>query len=152
MLARGLTQSYSTYACALAEAVAEQGRDEEAEEIARAGEAANAVGVADLATFCLGRRVRALVLARRGELVEAEALAREALTHGRKGADGSPLSEGEHRFTLGRVLALAGKDADARAELDQAIRLFERKGATAWVNRTRSLLATLTTPSATLSP
>ena len=77
------------------------------------------------------------VLARRGELGEGERLAREAVA---LGAETDMLNaHGDALLDLAEVLALAGQDA--RAELDQALALYERKGNLVMAERTRSRLA-----------
>ena len=67
----------STTAAFLARAVLEQGRDEEAEELAKLSAQLAAKG--DLLSQILWRGVRARVLARRAQFEEAEVLAREAV-------------------------------------------------------------------------
>ena len=67
----------STTAAFLARAVLEQGRDEEAEDLAKVSAQLAAKG--DLLSQILWRGVRARVLARRAQFEEAESLAREAV-------------------------------------------------------------------------
>ena len=73
----GETGILSTLAALLAEAVLAQGRDAEAEELTRTSEAA--ATEEDAASQIAWRTVRAVALARRNDVVEAERLAREAV-------------------------------------------------------------------------
>ena len=80
----------------------------------------------DLATQALWRQVEAKLLARRGHAEEAERLIREAV------AITDPTQNLELRANslvgLGTVLELIGKPEDARAALERALDLYERKG------------------------
>lgn len=83
------------------------------------------------------RRLKATLLARRGEFAEAERIGREAVelagrgdyidTHGRTLAD------------LGGVLLRAGRPEEASVALADAVRLFEQKGDVVWAARARAL-------------
>jgi predicted ATPase/class 3 adenylate cyclase len=113
----------STTAAFLARAVLEQGRDDEAEELTQLSARLTAKG--DLLSEVLWRGVRARVLARRAQLEEAEALAREAVA----------LAEAtdfiNHRadalLDLSQVLELSGS-GEAVAVTLEALRLYELKG------------------------
>jgi tetratricopeptide (TPR) repeat protein len=72
------------------------------------------------------RTARAKILARRGELEAAEALAREAVRIG----EPSDLigTRAEALCDLAEVLALEGRREDALAALDEGSQLYERKG------------------------
>jgi class 3 adenylate cyclase/tetratricopeptide (TPR) repeat protein len=72
------------------------------------------------------RRVRAKALARRGEVEEAERLARDAVA-AVSGTDCLPL-HASALADLGEVLGLAGKPAEATAAREEAVRLYRRKG------------------------
>jgi class 3 adenylate cyclase/tetratricopeptide (TPR) repeat protein len=72
------------------------------------------------------RAVRALVLARRGEFAEAEALAREALAIAEQ--TDWHLQHGGAAAALAEVLELAGRDEEARTYYERARASFERKG------------------------
>ena len=72
------------------------------------------------------RSVRAKLLARRGSLAEAEALAREATTEATRTED---IELQARAFTdLAEVLRLAGRPQESMAALDSALRLHEQKG------------------------
>jgi hypothetical protein len=72
------------------------------------------------------RQVRAKLLARSGDDLEAERLGREAVSLAREtdmlNWHGNALAD------LADVLAFAGRSADAAAELDRAISLYRLKG------------------------
>jgi predicted ATPase/class 3 adenylate cyclase len=133
----GDEQSSPEIMCEIAEALSEQGRYAEAEALAISGE--NAAVGDDWSTRTLSRRVRAAVLAERGELKEAEALARQALTLGEQSDE--PVWLGKLHLRLAEVLRRAGKDDDAAGEARTAVELFERKGAVVLAERARSLPA-----------
>jgi tetratricopeptide (TPR) repeat protein len=114
----------SSIAPRLADALYVQGRDEEAFRYAEVGERASAPEDADAQVGW--RRVQAKLLARRGDVLAAERLAREATglaartdyldLHARALAD------------LAEVLRLAGRKEESAVALKEAIRLHERKG------------------------
>jgi tetratricopeptide (TPR) repeat protein len=87
------------------------------------------------------RSERARALARRGELHEAERLAREAV------ALSEPTDsldfEGEAAFALAEVLRFAGRIDEAAEAAGQALAAWERKGIVGYVERARALLAEL---------
>jgi class 3 adenylate cyclase len=85
--------------------------------------------------------LRAL-LARRGEFHEGERLAREAVAL----AEETDMlnAHADALIDLAEVLTLA--DQDGRAELEQALALYERKGNLVMAERARSRLAELTAP------
>ncbi len=123
----------SSVAALLAHALSARGELDEAERFSRASE--DAAAAEDAFSHVLWRSARAKIRARRGELVEAEALAREAVaiaehtdflnTHGDTLAD------------LGEIVALAGRPAEAAAVLEQAAEILERKGNLASLERVR---------------
>ena len=94
------------------------GELEEADCLALEGEELG--GPDDLINFAFGRRIRALAALRRGELAEAEALARSAVDYGYR-AD-FPRHRGEAHDALGTVLRAAGRPAEARTEYERASR------------------------------
>ena len=83
------------------------------------------------------RRVQAKVLAQRGDFENAERLAREAI----EAAGRSDYLDLHARAIedLVEVLRLAGRSAEALAELEHATRLHEQKGNLVSVARTRAL-------------
>jgi class 3 adenylate cyclase len=100
----------------------------------------------DAATQMLWRQVKAKVLARRGERVAAEQLAHEAA------AIADETDKLDWRATahadLAEVLELTGEHAQAAAELERALALYERKGNLVLAARTRSQLTGLAPPRA----
>jgi tetratricopeptide (TPR) repeat protein len=95
----------------------------------------------DAVTQMLWRQVIAKVRARRGELVEAERLAREAIEIGTR----TELLNGQAWafFDLAEVLALGGRREDAAEALEQALDLYERKENLVMAERTRTRLSEL---------
>src|SRR5207245_9376941 len=89
----------------------------------------------------LWRQAKAGVLARRGELQAAEALAREAVEH----AEQTDMlnNQAGARLSLAAVLELAQRHDDAFAAVEEALALYERKGNVAMVERARARLAEL---------
>jgi tetratricopeptide (TPR) repeat protein len=105
-------------------AVLAQGRADEADRIAR--RCARLATEDDLSPQSLWRRTRALVLAERGRLGEAERLAGEAVA---LTATTDYLNEHAAALEdLGRVQALAGRQRDARRAGESALALYRRKG------------------------
>jgi hypothetical protein len=127
----------STMACHMGEAAYRQGRSEEA---ARYAEIAESLGASDDAVTQMGwRQLRAKLLADRGDHDLAERLAREAVA---VGAETDALTwHGDALVDLAYVLRTGGRENDADAALEDAIALYERKGATALVERARRLAA-----------
>jgi class 3 adenylate cyclase/tetratricopeptide (TPR) repeat protein len=97
----------------------------------------------DAYTQILSRGVMAKVLARRGSLEEAERLASEA----REVADTVDMSvaKGGAYEDLGVVLYLAGKPAESERAIEQAVAIYDAKGAVALSERARRLAAELQT-------
>ncbi len=128
----------------LAEAVHAQGRHDEAHELTAAIE--GSAGSEDVYSQVLWRGVRAKVLARRGNLADAEGLARESVglvestdfLHGRWYA----------LMTLAEVLQLAGRTEDAQPVVADAIRVAEEKGHVVRAKLARDLVARLEVPAA----
>ena len=129
----------STLAAILAEAVYGQGRDDEAEQLARASE--ESAGAEDAYSHALLRSVRAKILARRGDADASERLARESVALA--DATDFPHLRWHTRMSHGEVLGLAGLAQDARPILNEAIRIAEQKGSTVQAQRARDLLAHL---------
>jgi class 3 adenylate cyclase/tetratricopeptide (TPR) repeat protein len=123
----------------LADALYELGRLDEAD--AWAGRAAE-LGASDNAgKEMLWRRVKAKVLARRGQYAEAERLAGEAVAI----CDETEIldEQGNVYADLGEVLILAGKRDDAATALEQARERYERKGNVVSAQRVQARLAEL---------
>ncbi len=127
----------STAAVMLARALVEQGRLDEAERFSRIGEETAAVD--DVVTQVEWRYVRSKVFARQGDLAGGEALAREAVVLAER-TDFLEL-HADALLGLAEVLALAGRADEGRPAIEQAIRLFERKGSVLGVERARALLS-----------
>ena len=118
----------------LAQALLALGRDDEADEWLQHGQTEPSE---ERFAQMVWRQAGGKLLARRGEHEEAERLAREAVA---LGADTDMLNaHGDALLDLAEVLALAGRDA--RAELEEALALYERKGNLVMAERTRSRLA-----------
>ena len=123
----------------LAQAQYQSGQfDAAANSAARAAE----LGASDDAiTQMLWRQVRAKVLARRDEPVEAERLAREAIAIAAETDTISFLAD--THSDLAEVLTLGGRTTEARAPLEQALTHYERKGSLVMAERTRTRLREL---------
>ena len=123
----------------LAEVRLSQGEDGEAE--ALTAEIENVAGTEDVYSQVLWRGVRAKVLARRGQLDEAETLAREAV-------DLVGPTDFLHlhwlaRMSLAEVLALAGRAREAQPVAAEALRLAEDKQHLVRAQRARELIEQL---------
>jgi class 3 adenylate cyclase/tetratricopeptide (TPR) repeat protein len=126
-----------TTAPLLANALLEQGRDDEALRLTEVGERGSVPG--DVDAEIGWRRARAKLLARRGDLEEAERLAHEAKARAAR-TDYLDL----HAWVsadLGEVLRLAGRPEESAAALEEALRLYEQKGNVVAATRVRALLA-----------
>jgi class 3 adenylate cyclase/tetratricopeptide (TPR) repeat protein len=129
----------STVAGHAAEALYRLGQDDEAWRLTET--AAEATSDDDVISQMLIRQVRAKILARRGELDDAERRAREALTLGEP-TDSLEVKANSY-CDLATVLAVAGKSDAALDALARARALFEEKGHTAGVARVEELRAEL---------
>jgi Flp pilus assembly protein TadD len=134
-----------TTAAFLAEALYEQNRFDEAEELTRTVQRESAED--DLTHQVLWRSVRGKVLARRGESDGAESLAREAVALVLDGDE--PDAQANALMDLAEVLTLAGKTSEAEPVLADAVRRFEEKGNIVSAGRARDIIATLATGTAT---
>jgi tetratricopeptide (TPR) repeat protein len=123
--ARGV---HTTLGAVLADILSELGRDDEAEELAR--EVAGAVAQDDLAPQVLWRVALARVHAHRGEVVEAETLAGEAL---------DLTATVDFPDLRARALTAAAEVTGDSQLLDQACDVYEAKGNTAAAARVRTL-------------
>ena len=137
MSASGDTAFSSTAAGYVAAAYAELEQWEEAERYARI--AMDTAAESDVESQALGRRVLAIVLANRGDLVEAERLARESVAI--RDAGEYLDAAGQSYFALGEVLRMAGRQDEAADAFRGALDRFERKGNVVMVERVRRILA-----------
>ena len=126
----------STQAARLAQALYKQGLYDEAEHQTKTSETNGASD--DVATQMLWRPVRAKILAQRGDLEQAERLAREAVELSEP-TDSLDM-RAEALMDLGEVLSIAGKPEAARRALEQALALCEQKGNTVAAGRARGAL------------
>jgi tetratricopeptide (TPR) repeat protein len=130
---------YVTIAVGLAEALLFQDRlDEAAAVIERIADWA----IADDMDPQIGwRRLKARVLAQRGDFETAESLGREAVELAARGdyidMHARALAD------LGEVLRLAGRAQESLVELERAVRLFEQKGNLVLAAKTRTLADSL---------
>ena len=114
----------STAAALLAHTLYAEGEHDEAERFSRVSE--EAAASEDVFSQVLWRSARAKIHARRGELAEAETLAREAVAL----ADRTDMlnTQGDTLANLGEVLSLANRPDEAVSVLEQAASCFEKKG------------------------
>jgi tetratricopeptide (TPR) repeat protein len=125
-----------TVAVGLADAVLEQGRIEESLRLIE--RIADGAIADDLDPQIGWRRVKARALARRGEIAEAERLAREAVELAGRG---DYIDIHARTLTdLAEVLRLAGRAEESSVELAHALRLYEQKGDVVGAARARALL------------
>ena len=127
----------------LAEAVYAQGRFADAEQISERAEAVTAHDPSDIDAQFRWRIVRAKVLAQGGEHGAAEALARAADSL-IAGTDWLNARAGV-QMDLAEILQLAARGDEARAAVEEALRLYEAKENLVAATRARSQLATLST-------
>ena len=129
----------STTAAFLGRAVLEQGRDEEADDLAKMS--AQLAANSDVLSQILWRGVRARVLARRQLFEEAEKLAREAVMR----AESTDFLN--HRadalLDLSWVLEASLRQSEAAVAVSEALRLYEAKGNIVAAATTRLRLAEL---------
>ena len=120
-----------------AEAILAQGRDEEAEHYTRLSE--ERAATSDLLTQIIWRSVRARVLARRGNIDQAESLARQAVSL----AEQTDFlnQRADALVDLAHVLHQAGRYEDARSTGAEALHLYQQKGNSVAAASARSLLA-----------
>ena len=126
----------STTAAALAEAYLEDEDPAHAWEYGTISRETSARS--DIASQAGGRQIQARVLSARGQHPEAEVLAREAVAIMKK-TDYLAM-HGDALVHLARVLRAAGKADEAVAAARQAVELYDSKGATFFVERTRKLI------------
>jgi class 3 adenylate cyclase/tetratricopeptide (TPR) repeat protein len=133
----GETGVRSTSAAMLANALYEQGRDEEAERYLQV--CRDTAAAEDYVSQIAWRAVAARVLARRGELDESERTAREAVELIKEGAE--LLWDPYAWSSLGETLALAGRREDAEGAFGKALDMHRQKGNTAGAAQTEDLAA-----------
>jgi tetratricopeptide (TPR) repeat protein len=129
----------STVAAYLAVAISTQGRYAEAEGFARIAE--ELATADDVITQALWRSVRAQVLAQDDRYDEAIALAKEAVEL--LGATDGIVKQGDALIALAQVLELAGRNAEAKGAVVEALALYERKGNEVSARTARAALAGL---------
>jgi len=127
----------STVAATLGWALVEQDRLDEAEQIVSEAEEIGSSDDFPTAMYVLTTRAR--IASRRGEHERAVALASEAVAV--VDAAEYVALHIEARLALGLVLIRAGRPAEARAPLLDALERAERKGALVLADRARALLA-----------
>jgi tetratricopeptide (TPR) repeat protein len=110
----------------LLEALYRLGRDEEALRVSERWHPDRLTVPEDVDAQVAWRAVRAKLLARRGEVAEAESLAREAVAQA-SSTDDIQL-RAEALTALAEVLRIAGSSGQAEAALGEAIAFYERKG------------------------
>jgi class 3 adenylate cyclase/ketosteroid isomerase-like protein len=125
----GVDTDAAQSAALLARALLGQGRDDEALALTEESERR---GGEDLKTAIAWRSARAQALARRGDVAEAIALARHAVTLAQP--TDLVIDHADACTALAKVLRTAGRDAEAAVETRQAAELYERKGATAAID------------------
>jgi ATP/maltotriose-dependent transcriptional regulator MalT len=135
----GATYLISSMGAILARAVRAQGRDDEALELTRAVE--TAADDDDVDAQVLWRSIRAPILARAGQLAEAEAMARSA--HEKASRTEMPSLRGYALTELASVLQLAARIEEARATLGEATAIYENKGDIVSAARTKRMLAAM---------
>jgi len=139
LAALGATGFRSTVAVYLAHALYLCGELDEAERLAAEGEAIG--GAEDVVNFAVGRGVRSMVLADRGEPAEAEALGRSAVGYALR--TDFPRVHAEAYLALAHVLRRVGRTDEARELVAQAIERYELRGAVVSAAKARALLAEL---------
>jgi class 3 adenylate cyclase/tetratricopeptide (TPR) repeat protein len=125
----------STTGCLLAIALAELGRDVEAEELAAEAEALTTED--DWLTYAFGAGARAVVARHRGHHDEAVAQASRALDLALP-TEYVVLHPWYH-LELARALLAAGRSGEAERALQESVRSAKRKGSTVFVDAARAL-------------
>jgi hypothetical protein len=120
----GETYSLSTMAALLSRVVRDLGRDEQALEISLTAEQVSAED--DVESQARWRAARAPILARRGSLAQAEAMARQAVELSRQ--TDAPCLQGYCLSELAAVLGLADLSAQAASLRQEACALYAAKG------------------------
>jgi class 3 adenylate cyclase/tetratricopeptide (TPR) repeat protein len=126
----------ATTAAILAHVIYEQGRPEDAWEFTQVAE--DAAAADDLSAQILWRTVRARLLARRGEMADAERMSAEAV--GLAGRTDWLTDHADALLSQAKVFRMAGETKAATEALENAIALYRRKGNTVGARRARSSL------------
>jgi predicted ATPase/class 3 adenylate cyclase len=129
----------STLSAQLARALCLQHRFEEAEPFIE--ESREIASSEDVASQVGWRTAKAMVLADREELAEAEGLAREAVELAKSGD--ALDDQGDNLSVLAGILVAAGRSGEAAVLFEEAIALYERKGNVVSAARARERLAAL---------
>jgi class 3 adenylate cyclase/tetratricopeptide (TPR) repeat protein len=137
----GRTAQLSTYAPRLGNVLCALGSYDEAAEFAQLGHELSDLDPDDVLTQEEWRRAQALVHSARGEHVEAEQRAREAVEFGLQ--TDSPLRQGDGFRDLATVLEAAGRRNEAVAALERALECYELKPIIPLARRVRERLSAL---------
>jgi hypothetical protein len=133
---RGETYFLSSMAAQLSCIVRGLGDDARALELSLTAEQAAAED--DTVSHIMWRVARAPLIARSGDLAEAEALASRAIELAR--STDAPIFLADALVELGSVLHLADRAEEARAAIDEAIALYAEKGDTVSTARARGVI------------
>jgi tetratricopeptide (TPR) repeat protein len=134
----------STQACQLGESLYALGAYEESESWTRKG--LEIGGSLDVYTELTGLPVQAKLLARRGDIAGALAMAHRADELAM--ATEALCAKGDVALGLAEVLHLSGDDRGAHEAIGRAIGHYEQKGTTAYVANARRVAATWSEPGA----
>ncbi len=135
----GETYFFSTIAALLSRIVRDQGRDDEALAYSQTAERSSAAD--DVESQALWRSIRAPIVARAGNLPEAEALARSAVEL--SGQTDAPQMQADTLSELASVLMLAGRLDEARQAIESAVAIYLAKGDVVSAARSTTWAATL---------
>jgi tetratricopeptide (TPR) repeat protein len=124
LLERGERAWFCSLACLLAEALYQQGRDDEALEwLERSRETAP---TEDLEAMSDRRCIEGKILARRGRFDEAVEAVQEGLAFAQRTTEIDHIADAW--ADVFEVMRLAGRHEEAREAADEAIAMYERKG------------------------
>jgi class 3 adenylate cyclase/tetratricopeptide (TPR) repeat protein len=137
--AAGEKGARSTILADLGESLYQQGRYDEAVQVVAESEAISSPE--DAADLLMLAGLKARLSARRGDFVNAEHAAREALTHAADAHLSFALEDA--LMSLAEVLLLAERGDEAREPAQQALELCESRGLVPCAERARRFLATL---------
>lgn len=143
----GLDADTAETAALLGRAYLALGRESEADELC--SESERLAGHALKASIAW-RTLRAHLLARGNDHDGARRIASEAVALAER--TDALVDHGDACFTLATVLGAAGDVAEARAAAEQAVELYERKGAAALAERAREVLGRREVPTPPIAP